>query len=554
MKLRLGLQLRFLLAVVLSAALFALAASALAYALGKRRAEEAAQRAVASLQSAVEKTAAIAVYAHDASLMQEVTEGVARDALVRRVRILSPDGHVLAQSTPHGGEASELRSDRALASPFDRNETLGVLRVEIDAAQVGVVARREAWTLAALVAAQSVLVAFVIFLAGARLVSRPIARLARLLPSMPAGTTEQLTVPPTHAHDEIGTLVRAANELLSANAQALARERSLREDIEKMEAQYRQIFDSTSAGIFVLDRRGRLINGNPTVLRMIGGDKDDMRRLRGEDFLARVFARPDRLRAMMAESARTGKTMSADVELFAAGGQAHWAHCLISVQEDADASGEGGMVEGVLYDITERKQVERDVRQRAERDALTGALNRAATEDEIDRFIDAASAASTMTLLFLDLDGFKLVNDRHGHRAGDQVLQEATTRLSAELRRGTDFIGRVGGDEFVAVLPQIECSDAAAVRVASAFVEALSAPFELDDGASVRIGVSIGIASFPRHGRQRRELTQVADEAMYAVKRHGKQAFATGLVAVDAVPAQKAAAAVESDEGRLVDA
>lgn len=91
------------------------------------------------------------------------------------------------------------------------------------------------------------------------------------------GTTERLTVPTGHALDEIGDLTHSANALLDANQIAMQRERELRAEIEVMEAQYRQIFDFSSAGIFVLDGEGRLINSNPTALRVIGLPREQVR-------------------------------------------------------------------------------------------------------------------------------------------------------------------------------------------------------------------------------------------------------------------------------------
>ena len=548
-----NLQLRFLLGVVVAAALFALLAGTFAYELGQRRAQESAQATIAGLQAAVDKTAAIAVYAHDTQLMREVVDGVARNALVRRVDIVDPRGASLLPGAP-ASSPSPVDDDPALLvreplkSPFDAGETIGALRIAIDADQLSRVARREAWTLALLMVAQSALVAIVMYLTGARLISRPIVRLARQLAATPAGSTRALALPAGHDHDEIGALVRSANGLLGANAQALQRERELRRDIEAMEAQYRQIFDSSSAGIFVLDREGRLINGNPTVLKLIGGSEggdgaiDRMRRLRGQDFLGRVFARPERVRAMIAEAAHRNETMSADLELRSQGGETRWAHCLVSVQDGSAAAqaAPGGIVEGVLYDITERKRAEHDVRRRAERDALTGALNRAATDEAIDAFLAQAAPTDQVTLLYLDLDGFKQVNDRLGHAAGDQVLQQAVRRIMGELRRSSDVVGRVGGDEFVIVLQHGEAAEAAAAQIAANLVATLCAPFELDGDARVEIGVSIGMACFPRHGTRRRDLMHAADEAMYAVKRHGKNAYASAS-AVDAAEPARAA-------------
>ena len=533
------LQYRFLASALAAAVLFALVAGALAYGLGARRANEAAHQTIAGMQAAVEKTAAIAVYAHDAPLMREVIEGVARSSLVRQVDIVDAAGKTLLQGTgtaaPVGASESVVR--QPLKSPFDANETIGAMRIEIDGDQLQRVARREAWLMALLMVGQAALIAMTVFLTGTRLVSRPIVRLARAFATMPPGTTQLLPTPRGHAHDEIGTLVQSANDLLSANAQALLRERELRQDIEAMEAQYRQIFDSTSAGIFVLDRQGRLINGNPTVLKVIGGGVGHLRQLRGRDFLELVFARPERARAMIEQAALRNETMSADLELRSMAGRTRWAHCLLSVQDasivaddDANAPASEGVVEGVLYDITERKQVETDVRRRAEHDALTGALNRSGIDEAIDRFLSHGDTSEALTLPYLDLDGFKQVNDRHGHHRGDEVLQLAVARIQGELRRTSDLVGRLGGDEFVVALAHSGPTDGAATQLAANIVARLCEPFELGGGGGgAEIGVSIGMASFPRHGRHRRELMHAADEAMYWVKRNGKNGYATAL-------------------------
>ena len=533
------LQYRFLAGTLAAAVLFALVAGALAYRLGERRANAAAHQTIAGVQAAVEKTAAIAVFAHDTTLMREVVEGVARNSLVRQVDIVDASGKTLLQgasaAAPVGATESVVR--QSLKSPFDASETIGAMRIEIDGDQLQRVARREAWLMALLMVGQAVLIAMTIYLTGARLVSRPIVRLARALTAMPPGTTERLVAPRGHEHDEIGTLVQSANDLLSANARALARERELRQDIEAMEAQYRQIFDSTSAGIFVLDRQGRLINGNPTVLKVIGGGVGDLRQLRGQDFLDLVFARPERARAMIDQAALRNETMSADLELRSTDGRTRWAHCLLSVQDTtavaddatAPAAEAEAVIEGVLYDITERKEVESDVRRRAEHDALTGALNRAGIDAAIDRFLAHGDGDDALSLLYLDLDGFKQINDRHGHHRGDEVLQQAVTRIQGELRRTSDLVGRIGGDEFVIALAHSGPTDLAASQLAANIVARLCEPFELGDGIVVEMGVSIGMASFPRHGRQRRELMHAADEAMYWVKRHGKSAYAAAL-------------------------
>lgn len=529
-----SLQLRLVREVVAAAVVFAVLAGALAYEFGFRRASTAALQSLNGLLVAVEKTAAIGAYAGDKVLLQEVAEGLARDPQVQAVDIEDADGALLLRVGRLGPAAAGdgvQRVDRALVAPFARDETVGVLRLHVRAAQVHRAAREQAWTLALLMVAQTAVVTLVLLLAVQRLVSRPIVRIAREVHDLPPGTERRLQAPASHDRDELGRLTRAVNALLESNEQALGRERALRAEIEAMEAQYRQIFDSTSAGIFVLDRAGRLINGNPTVLKVIGAPADAMRRLQGEDFVRRVFARPERVHAMIETAAARRETVSADLELVSRGHLSCWVHCLISVQ-GSDAPHEHGLIEGVMYDVTERKRAEHAVRHRAEHDALTGLKNRAAGEAALERCLqDAGRDGQPVTLMYVDLDGFKQVNDRHGHAAGDRVLVACAQRLQQVARRGSDLAVRLGGDEFLLVLPGRGVDDPFVAASASTLVGLLCEPVALDDGREVRVGASVGVVSFPLHGLTTQALVERADAAMYQVKRAGKNAFAVALPA-----------------------
>ena len=132
-----------------------------------------------------------------------------------------------------------------------------------------------------------------------------------------------------------------------------------------------------------------------------------------------------------------------------------------------------------------------------------------------------------VTLLFLDLDGFKDVNDRHGHGAGDNLLKEVAARLSACVR-AADTVARVGGDEF-AVLLEAHRSPDDAEFVAEKLVEALHAPFQLPEG-EVTISCSVGIALYPADGEDFKTLLRHADLAMYRAKQGGKDRVARWAV------------------------
>jgi diguanylate cyclase (GGDEF)-like protein len=151
----------------------------------------------------------------------------------------------------------------------------------------------------------------------------------------------------------------------------------------------------------------------------------------------------------------------------------------------------------------------------ARSDPLTGALNRRGMAQAL-----AANAGQVVTLFYLDLDGFKQVNDRHGHAAGDVLLKLVTARLAA-VARTEDSVARLGGDEFSLGAPGLP--PAAAETMAARIVAAISnEPYDLGDGIVARVGVSVGFACGPEDGDSMEALSARADAALYEVKQRGK--------------------------------
>jgi diguanylate cyclase (GGDEF)-like protein len=168
----------------------------------------------------------------------------------------------------------------------------------------------------------------------------------------------------------------------------------------------------------------------------------------------------------------------------------------------------------------EKREAEAKLQHMALVDELTGLPNRRLLSDRLSQSLRAAARDGRMlALLYIDLDGFKPVNDSLGHRIGDLLLKQVAERLQTRAR-GSDTLARIGGDEFTLILSRIH-SKADAEKVAASLLEALTSPFQID-GQGIRIGASIGISLFPEHGRDGDELLQQADFAMYAAKRSGK--------------------------------
>lgn len=157
---------------------------------------------------------------------------------------------------------------------------------------------------------------------------------------------------------------------------------------------------------------------------------------------------------------------------------------------------------------------ERDSDRRATEDPLTGLSNRSGLARAME-----TGREEEIALLYLDLDGFKAVNDEHGHAAGDRLLQQAAGRLRRLLRSG-DVAARIGGDEFVVVARGVARGQAQAFG--ERLIRELATPFDLAPDAKVEIGVSVGVALTPDHGEALADLLDVADAALYAAKGLGK--------------------------------
>jgi diguanylate cyclase (GGDEF)-like protein len=188
--------------------------------------------------------------------------------------------------------------------------------------------------------------------------------------------------------------------------------------------------------------------------------------------------------------------------------------CLVESGTDA------GLLARSIRMSIERKSVEARLAKRANFDPLTGLVNRALLRDRLEHALARARRGPGHTaLMYLDLDGFKAVNDRHGHAAGDEVLRLVAGRLRATVRAG-ETVARLGGDEFV-VLIEPPTDGAAAAAAAERILEALRAPFPAA-GMEIRVTASIGVAVFPEDAADGETLLCNSDAAMLRAKKSGR--------------------------------
>ncbi len=277
-----------------------------------------------------------------------------------------------------------------------------------------------------------------------------------------------------------------------------------------------EMLDLLPVAVCVVDAEGRFLFVSASFERIFGYTRDEVLGRRTFDFV-----HPEDL----------ASTLQQAQEVMAGTLQRHFrnrylhknGHCL-DIQWSAHWSPEYGVRIAVAQEVTDLRRAERELEHLASHDLLTGLPNRLHLQRAIESaLVHAARAGGGLALLYLDLDGFKEVNDRGGHESGDLVLREVAARLKQGIRHG-DLVARVGGDEFVVLLPG--CPDAAtAARVATVLRARLRLPYALLED-SLHLDASIGVACFPQDGSDVETLLAHADRTMYEVK--GSRAAQSG--------------------------
>ncbi|QID18917.1 EAL domain-containing protein [Nitrogeniibacter mangrovi] len=279
------------------------------------------------------------------------------------------------------------------------------------------------------------------------------------------------------------------------------------------------VFTSTGEGMAILDVDHRVISINPAFETLTGFTEHEVKGLAPDDFL-HARRREDSFEARLQESDSdywSGEVacLRKDGTLFPA-----WQHlCVVR-----DAQGQVGNYVLAISDTGALRRAEAQINHLAYHDTLTGLGNRNMLEDTIEREIDRARQhGGRVAVLFIDLDGFKLINDTLGHAAGDTLLREVAHRISRILRR-TDTAIRIGGDEFVVVVPDITRLEDCASLAEKLLCE-IRTGIDLEH-ERLSVSASIGIAVFPDNANDFTGLVQAADSAMYGAKERGRNRYA----------------------------
>jgi diguanylate cyclase (GGDEF)-like protein/PAS domain S-box-containing protein len=303
-------------------------------------------------------------------------------------------------------------------------------------------------------------------------------------------------------------------------------------DLAKNETRLANAQRIAQIGDWELDIAKQTITRSDEVCRIFGRTPDQ---LSHSSIFSPELIHPDD-RALVQRSMHSaifhGKNFNIDFSVFLPNRDTRVVNTQVEVK--TDASGKPMIVAGTIQDITARKAAEDQIRHLALHDGLTGLSNRQLFKEKVDQAIlSAERQGSAVTVMFLDLDRFKNVNDTLGHGAGDTLLKEVTRRLQNSLRESDtisriqqlqdDDIGRQGGDEFTILIGNLMRGDQAA-RIAQRMLTAIGKPFIID-GNEVGVTASIGISVFPLDGENSESLLKNADAAMYHAKEQGKNNY-----------------------------
>ncbi|MFB6368000.1 MAG: PAS domain S-box protein [Gemmatimonadota bacterium] len=297
--------------------------------------------------------------------------------------------------------------------------------------------------------------------------------------------------------------------------------RRAEEEVRRSEERYRSLFEHSREAIVLTDREGTFHQANAAFLELTGYSAGQLRELTADD----LYADPDRRRELIQKLEASGHVEEFEMDLRRADGEV--LHCVVTTNLRPGVE-DGATVQAIVRDVTDQKEREAELREQALHDALTGLPNRKLFRDRLEQALAALSRSEEgcLALLFVDLDGFKEINDRHGHAVGDRMLEKIAGRL-AELVRESDTVARHGGDEFVVLLRDLEATEEAEL-VARRICEGAGG-VEPIEASPTGLTVSVGVTLVADGGDPRAlpvedalsdpdEALRRADQAMYRAK------------------------------------
>ncbi len=513
---RIGFKL--IVAILAIAVVFIPTTSFISYQYAYGEVQQLAQERVQRLVSMIRYNASMAAYLSDVDLAADITGSLVGNPEINGVRFNLNEGTLVVS-----GKIARDKSDltQVLTPPFDGTE-IGSLEVFLNRTFIHQQARDKGTSLVIWLSFLLMAILLCVYLIFRQLVLRPLSQLYDQISNAPVDGVLFDKRIQVASNDEIGFLAQNTDNLMSRISRFYRSEAEKNEQIIKLERQFRLIFEYSHAGIALIDDNNQIYLANQSFKSTFNCDEFTLKQV----VLPELFDDQHEFESLLREVREGSGSAFKDFRLN--NKEDVWLRVICSPVEHEQNRSLERFVELVVYDITDRANKEKAFIYNATHDALTGIYNRRGGDIRFKELsVSAEESGAHLVLIWLDLNDFKIVNDEHGHEAGDIVLKELSARLRS-LSRPNDVIVRWGGDEFIVAIKLHDLSVLS--NILNDMENALTQSIEINDSLSVSVGASIGVSTSLNSGYDVDKLLVRADQMMYQVKREGKNgALVDGL-------------------------
>lgn len=473
-----------------------------------------------------------AIYSFDITTLDRFVQQIGEDEDIHHAEIRNPGGEPLTtwQHSMAGTLGHHDNHDRFASLTFpisEGNEQLGSLHIVVDTQRIRKLNRDNLIKLLVIDASIILLLAVMIYLIFYYTVLGPVNRLINGSKEISDGNLDHRVS--VTSNDELGQLAQSFNDmaidiekeqmaLLQANQQ-LAREIQHSEAVANELRLSASVFTHAREGIIITDPKSRIIDVNEAFTRITGYNHDEAvgknpRFLKSHRHDRQFYA------SLWKELVSTGHWTG---ELWNRTKSGDLVAVLLTISSVCNEAGDIMHYVALFTDITRQKQQQSQLEQMAHYDALTGLPNRVLLADRLQQaFAGELRKQSGLTVAYIDLDGFKAINDEHGHEIGDQLLIKVARQMSNTLR-GSDTLARLGGDEFVIIINQTKPEGS--LLLIRRLLEAVAEPVSINNSL-LTVSASIGVTFYPQADVvDADQLLRQADQAMYQAKLRGKNQY-----------------------------
>ncbi|MGJ8692659.1 MAG: diguanylate cyclase domain-containing protein [Thalassotalea sp.] len=461
---------------------------------------------ITQLYKTVSSTASIATYLIDNELINEVISGLISNDIVKGVSISTEK--LTNQSKDF--DTNDASQTFPLYSPFEQTRQVGSMTITPNIVEIEKRATKISWDNQVSIAIQATIIVLVIIIVSYIVVTQPIISIAKRLHQLKIGSEERIQLPSFHNKSEIGLLVEDINVLLERTEKHIGEERKLRLQVEKLSRHFKLLFENSSSPIVLTEPNGDIVLYNSAFTLLLEKLAMPLKQNFGT-YLKELFDNPSELEHLVENAFNNNEIASGELKLnFFDHDKPIWVQAIISATVTEDFR---EFYQITLHDISQRRLEIEQLDKKAHTDQLTQLLNRRGAKQKLIKLINNKVPFS---LLLLDLNRFKPINDIYGHEVGDEILNHVATQLTKALRR-RDVLSRWGGDEFVVILPELSKNEV--LHVSEKIIKHIEKPYFLPQSESaISVGASIGATFYNREKTDINQLIKEADTAMYHAK------------------------------------